>query len=97
MVWMRAAALPNFRKLYRIINTPLQQGTYYVDIQQNYPVKSFGGKKSVILSTSSWIGGKNLFMGIAYIVVGSICALFASVFLITWLITAIKKRSRKRL
>jgi len=30
-------------------------------------VKAFDGRKSVILSTGSWIGGKNLFLAVAYL------------------------------
>ena len=35
MVWMRTAALPNFRKLYRILSEPLNAGTYVMDIVQS--------------------------------------------------------------
>jgi hypothetical protein len=81
IVWMRTAGLPTFRKLHRVINTPLI-GTYTIEIQNNYPVESFGGKKYVVLSTVSWLGGKNPFLGYAYIVIGALCVLLAAVFAI---------------
>lgn len=45
-----------------------------------YPVASFNGKKYIVLSTTTWIGGKNPFLGYAYIVVGAICFVQGVVF-----------------
>ena len=88
IVWMRTAALPNFRKLYRRIihNGDLAAGLpasqeYQLTIQYNYKVTPFKGTKSVILATTSLLGGKNPFLGIAYIVVGCICFLMGILFL----------------
>jgi len=75
IVWMRTAGLPDFKKLYRIIDQDIQPGTYTVLIRNSYPVHEFKGQKHVVLSTTTWIGGKNTFLGYAYIVVGAICLL----------------------
>jgi len=80
IVWMRTAGLPDFKKLYRIIDTDVPKGTYTVRVTSYYPVSSFGGKKHVVLSTTTWIGGKNPFLGYAYIVVGAICFVLGIVF-----------------
>jgi len=82
IVWMRTAGLPNFKKLYRIIETDLQPGNYWVKIGNYYPVSSFDGSKYVILSTTTWIGGKNDFLGWAYIAVGIVALLQGIVFLV---------------
>ena len=48
----------------------------------DYPVTSFGGGKRIIISNTSWLGGRNSFLGIAYIVIGMICLILSAVFLL---------------
>jgi len=88
IVWMRTAAFPNFRKLYRKINhtveefkTGLPAGKYTFDIEYSYRVKSFSGTKSIVLSQISILGGKNSFLPISYIIVGILCLLIGVAFL----------------
>jgi len=76
-VWMRTAAFPTFRKLYGILQGTLKNGTYELEVEYNYPVVGFDGTKSFVIAQMTWAGGKNPFLGIAYIVVGSMSLISA--------------------
>lgn len=83
IVWMRTAALPSFRKLYGKIEVDLEaDDVVTVKLMNNYNTYSFGGKKKLVLSTSNWLGGRNDFLGVSYIFVGSSCVVIALVFLL---------------
>ena len=43
----------------------------------DYPVRQFGGTKSIVFSTVSWMGGKNPFLGWAYIAAAALFVLLA--------------------
>lgn len=84
IVWMRTAAFPTFRKLYRKVqrreDSPyVSEGTKSLLIFYNYPVKSFRGEKYFVIATTSWIGGKNFFLGYTYVITGSLCLIVMAV------------------
>jgi hypothetical protein len=84
--WMKVAGLPVFRKTYGRSNMNIPSGIYTVLISSTYEVESYGAKKSLVISNTSWIGGKNSFLGYAYVVTGSVFLLLAIAFLIRHLI-----------
>ncbi|XP_047421458.1 cell cycle control protein 50C-like [Sciurus carolinensis] len=77
IVWMRTAAFPTFKKLYRRLYRVqyfmdgLPAGNYSFNISYNFPVTRIKGEKSVVLSTLTWSGGSSLFLGLAYTVTGA--------------------------
>ncbi|XP_022443512.1 cell cycle control protein 50C-like isoform X2 [Delphinapterus leucas] len=78
IVWMRTAAFPTFKKLYRRLHRiehfteGLPAGSYSFNITYNFPVNRFQGEKAVVLSTLTWSGGSSLFLGLAYMVTGAV-------------------------
>ena len=51
-----------------------------------FPVLEYAGTKSILISTRTVLGGKNPFMGIAYVVVGGICVVLGALFTVAYLI-----------
>jgi hypothetical protein len=81
-VWMRLSQLPNFRKLWGKIGGNYRKGSVLqVDVMNNYNSYQFDGQKLLVLSTTSWIGGNSLFLGAAYLGVGTLNILFALAYL----------------
>lgn len=80
--WMKVAGLPHFRKLYGRHDGDVEATTYTLLINSAYEVESYGATKSVIISNTSWFGGKNDFLGYAFVANGGIFLLFGIVFLI---------------
>ena len=52
----------------------------------DFPVKIYGGTKSILISTRTIMGGKNPFLGIAYVVIGGICIVLGVIFTLAHLV-----------
>jgi len=84
MVWMKTAGLPNFRKLWAVINQTLPAGNYEIHITNNYPASAFNGEKWIYISSAGPFGGINVFLSWAYILVGVACLGFSVIFFMKW-------------
>ena len=82
IVWMRNSPFPDFRKLWGRIDKDLPAGKYKINVKATWDISSFDGEKFIVLSQTNALGGKNLFLGYSYIVVGGISLLCAIGFII---------------
>jgi hypothetical protein len=64
--WVQIAPFANFRKLWAKTegSVELKKGAYRIHVTNNYPVASFGGKKSIVIGEVSWTGSPNRFLGV---------------------------------
>lgn len=83
IVWMKTAALSKFRKLYGRIHQDFRKGdTITFEVEANFEVRSFNGDKAIIISTLGPLGGKNISLGVSYIVAGCLGFVLAAVFVV---------------
>ncbi|CCW66700.1 unnamed protein product [Phytomonas sp. Hart1] len=90
-VWMRDAVLPNFRKLYRIINVDLTPGTYLLQVEEFFDVETFGGQKGFVLRPHGLGGVEEFGVGIAFLIVGSLSFVLS----ISYLVDCILRKEKK--
>jgi hypothetical protein len=56
--------------------------TIAFQVVANFEVESFDGSKSLLMSNLGEFGGKNPFLGVAFVTVGAISLMFALLFLV---------------
>lgn len=79
LVWFRPAAKNYFYKLHSIIDSNLDKGNYTFKVTDNFDA-SFG-TKSFYLSKSNYMGNKDYFLGIAFLVLGGGCLIVLIIFI----------------
>lgn len=81
-IWARAAMLPQFLKVWGRIDEPLKKGEkLLLEINNRYNTYKFDGRKHIMLSTTTWMGGKNDFIGGSFIGTGVVFLLCSLGFL----------------
>ncbi|GLE02614.1 hypothetical protein PINS_up011455 [Pythium insidiosum] len=72
-VWVETAAIEPFRKPYgRILRDLPANTTLTFAVQSNFYVRSFGGRKAIVVGEVSWFGSENYAMGIFFLGVAAI-------------------------
>lgn len=81
VVWMRVAALPQFRKLYGYIERTIPAGsTLTFAIEANYAVERMRGAKALVVGNTYAFGTKNHWLGTLFIIAGGIAGLLGVLF-----------------
>lgn len=71
IVWMRAAAMPDFLKIFaKCSNCVIPKGNYQIEVQMHYPESMFHGNRYVYLVSSGKFGNCPKFLWMSYIISG---------------------------
>ena len=89
--WVQIAPFKKFRKLWgkTAENSVLKAGEYSITIDNNFPVDSFDGKKSLVVAQVKWLGGKNDFFGIFFLVMCGISGTLSILFFVLYVTHAL--------
>lgn len=97
-VWMRQAALPDFRKLYGIIQRDkiLKGDVLTFTVENSYDVEGIkDGSKSVVISSTSWLGGANPMLAYQCLIAGITCFLFNAILLLKMKVSPVLVRDER--
>jgi hypothetical protein len=93
MVWLRPGGKNIVQKLYGQIDTAIPEGSSVtLTVSNKYNTYQYGGAKRVILTTNSWVGGRNLVLPIIYLIMSALCYLGALFFFVGYDLGYIWKR-----
>ncbi|KAI8629849.1 CDC50 family protein [Xylariaceae sp. FL1651] len=83
VTWMRTAALPSFYKPWAFNRTnKLVAGQYAIDIVDNFRMTEYNAKKSLVITTSGPLGGRNDLPGILWLALAGFFFLMALLFVV---------------
>ncbi|KAK4166811.1 ligand-effect modulator 3 family [Cladorrhinum sp. PSN259] len=83
--WMMLAAAPNFYKLaMKNDNDVMKAGIYRIEIENNWDATKYSGHKSIVLTTISTMGSRNIWPGIIFLIVGGICLILDVYFILSF-------------
>lgn len=78
--WMSPAVLSDFANLVQRNDThTLLSGVYETSIGLHFPTTEYSGAKQLFVSTTSRVGGRNSFLGVAWTAAGGVCLVLAVV------------------
>lgn len=93
MVWMRPSGQATLSKPYGTIDQKLEKGTkLVVTVTNRYNTYGFSGDKYIILTTNSWVGGRNEVMGWVYVGAACMCYALALYLMLGWGVGLVRKR-----
>ncbi|KAH8165551.1 hypothetical protein CIB48_g2684 [Xylaria polymorpha] len=80
--WMRTAALPSFFKPWAFGNETLEAGFYTIDIVDNFNMTQYKGRKSLVITTTGPLGGKNDLPGILWLALAGFFIVMSLLFVV---------------
>ena len=87
IVWMRAAAMPKFLKLFaKCVDCYLPAGNYSIEVKMHYPQSMHSGPRHIVLTETSIIGSSSTFLYMSYLVVGGLSISVGLVFVVHMLL-----------
>ncbi|KAL0465833.1 ligand-effect modulator 3 family [Neurospora intermedia] len=85
--WMMLAASPDFYKLVRKNERDaMKAGNYRIEIVDNFNTTVYNGHKSIVLTTITAMGARNIWPGIIFLIVGGICLILDIYFVLSFFI-----------